>query len=125
MGLVVLILKKPKPVGTYAMNLFEIVDRQKLLRPRDYYGRFLVWKNANPEIWKQVEKYALEMARARRRFGIKAIFERVRWWCAIETNGKYEFKLNNNYTACAVRYLEKVYPELRGLFAKRRAQCDD
>ena len=89
------------------------------------YGDFLVWKQQNARIWDKVEEFALQAADRRHRFGIKAVFERVRWWSLVETRDNEGFKINNNYAPAAARYLEEKYPHTQGLFAKRSARCDD
>lgn len=94
-----------------------------LKRPRDYYGQFLLWKNRNPQVWQKVVETALQAASVADRIGISEVWERVRWWAKYEATGE-DYKLNNNHRAPAARYLEENYPELRGKFEKRNAQCD-
>jgi hypothetical protein len=63
---------------------------------------------------------ALEMRRrGHRQYGIKALFEVLRFNHAMRTEGDI-FKLNNNYTALYARLLMDNEPELDDFFETRR-----
>lgn len=73
----------------------------------------------NPHVWTLFEKFALEaIARGRGKFGAKAIFERLRWYSIVETDGE-PWRLNNNYTAYYARLFESRHPEHAGFFEMR------
>lgn len=77
---------------------------------------------AHPEVWRHCEQYAFDLVRAgRRRFGIGAIWERLRWESMVNPSafGEGELKLNNNYRAFYARALMKKYPELEDFFETR------
>lgn len=80
--------------------------------------KFEIYHAENPHVYVLFRKYA-KMAKDRgyTRFSSKAIFERLRWHYAMETQGD-EFKLNNNYTAFYARELSKE-PEFNGFFELR------
>jgi hypothetical protein len=82
-------------------------------------ARFLAHVEANPQVYELLRRFALEARRSgRRRMGIAALFERVRWFTAIETHGD-DFKLNNNWRAFYARLLMQNEPELAGFFETR------
>lgn len=85
---------------------------------RDYHS-------ANPQVYDKLRSFALQARRTgRRHLGMKAIFERLRWWAYVETTGD-EFKLNNNYTAFYARLLMEREPELAGFFETRKSIADE
>jgi len=79
------------------------------------------WMDANPAAMGLFERFALEMAQHGRRFGMKALAERVRW------EHRYEYpdddwKLNNNYVAYIGRRLINEHPQLDALIERRKVQ---
>lgn len=87
-------------------------------------ARFAEYHAANPQIYAALRRFALEAKRAgRERLGMKALFERVRWYTEVEAHGD-NFKCNNNYTAHYARLLMEQEPELAGFFETRRAKAD-
>lgn len=87
-------------------------------------ARFAEYHAANPAIYEALRRFALEAKRSgRMRLGMKALFERVRWFTEIEAKGD-TFKVNNNWTASYARLLMEQEPELRGFFETRKARAD-
>ena len=81
--------------------------------------RFEAFHRANPHVYEALKRLALQLRRnGRRRFGMKALFEYLRFSYALQTVGD-DFKLNNNYTALYARKLMDEVPELRGFFELR------
>lgn len=79
----------------------------------------------NPQIWSEFEKTALNLIdKGVKHYGSKAIFEIIRYHRRIDTNDP-DFKLNNNWTACYARKFEKVHPEHKGFFEKRKVKSGD
>lgn len=76
---------------------------------------FQEFDRKNPHVWAAVLRFAEEArASGRKRFGIKMIYERIRWFMNFETTDK-PLKLNNNYTAHYARKLiahDPVYSEM-------------
>ena len=56
------------------------------------------------------------------RYGMKALFERLRWISEFETVSD-DYKLNNNYTAFYARMLNNM-AEFEGFFQLRRSVAD-
>lgn len=79
---------------------------------------------ANPQVYaKLVEITAFVVAAGKTRYGIAAIFERLRWILEFETDGN-PYKLNNNYRAFYVRRLVAEHPEFASIFELRRSVAD-
>lgn len=82
--------------------------------------RFLAFHRENPHVYRLLEQFALDAARAgRRHFGAKAIFERVRWELSVETRSDDGLKLNNSAAAYYSRLFRLHHPEHADLFEVR------
>ena len=81
--------------------------------------RFFTWISDNPHVVEHCLRFARELRESgRKHYGMKAIFERVRWHLNVDVQGDI-FKMNNNYTAPMARYLVTIDPTLSGLFQYR------
>jgi hypothetical protein len=81
--------------------------------------RFEAFDAANPHVREALRNLALRMqARGVRRYGMKGLFEVLRWRFAIQTEGD-EYKLNNIFTSRYSRLLMETEPRLAGFFATR------
>lgn len=86
--------------------------------------RFERFHERNPQVYAALRQMALELRRrGHRQYGIKALFEVLRFNSAMQTHGD-TFKLNNNYTALYARLLMDQEPELDGFFELRRRTAD-
>lgn len=85
--------------------------------------KFREYDRANPGIYEAFERFALMVIQKRRRYGAKAIMERVRWH-TMESGGD-DFKINNNYTAYYVRKFEALNPKHKDFFKKRSIKGRD
>lgn len=82
------------------------------------------WITANPQAFALFERFALEAAYKKRRFGMKMLAEKCRWEWQIALEKDAEgFKLNNNLVSFLSRELIKRYPELGRYIELRR--CAD
>jgi hypothetical protein len=88
---------------------------------------FWAFHIANPRVYTELREHALHLRRkGRTHYGIKALFEVVRFHRALETTDKCaEWKMNNNYSALYARLLMANEPELCDFFRtrSRRALC--
>jgi hypothetical protein len=86
---------------------------------RDLKAEFEAFHADNPHVFTMLADIALD-ARSRRktRWGIAALFERLRWISEFETSGDL-YKLNNNHRAFYARLLMATYPELDKFFETR------
>ena len=77
------------------------------------------YHRSNTHVYDMFEKFTLDVINAgHANFSAKAIFERMRWETAIETNDP-DFKLQNNFTAYYSRYFMNQHPEFDGFFRTR------
>jgi hypothetical protein len=83
--------------------------------------RFRAFHETNPQVYAELRDLALRAKRAGlKRYGMKGLFEVLRWNRALQTQGE-PWLLNNNYTAHYARLLMERVPELRGFFETRRS----
>jgi len=75
---------------------------------------------ANPWVYRRLRDLALAIKQTGRdHYGMKALFEVLRFEHALETNKADGLKLNNNYTALYARKLGQEVPELEHFFQYR------
>jgi len=91
----------------------------------DLAEAFSRFDRENPAVFQELRRLALELkAAGRQHYGLKSLFEVLRWEYALKTEGE-AFKLNNNYTAFYARMLMAAEPDLQGFFEIREAKADD
>lgn len=84
---------------------------------------FHAYDSAHPQVFEMFKRFAYEArAAGMERFGGKAIWERLRWFCAIEKGGETP-RLNNNYVSRYVRKLCEECPDLASLFETRELKA--
>ena len=83
--------------------------------------RFDVFHRKNPHVYDDLRALCLEVRRSGvRHFGIRTIWERLRWKARFETTRpKSDYKLNDHYTRFYARLLMEQEPELAGMFETR------
>lgn len=73
----------------------------------------------NPRVYELVKRFANEAKNSgRTHFGIKMIWERLRWYTTIETNDE-KFKLCNNHHSCYARLLMLEDPSFEAFFSRK------
>jgi len=88
-------------------------------------ARFEIFHREHPEVYELFTRFALQVAATGRgRFSARAIFHRIRWFTAIETNDPDGFKINSIWSPFYARMFEQDHPELAGFFEKRKASAD-
>jgi len=81
--------------------------------------RFYEFHAANPHVYTVIVKKALALReRGITHFGMKAIFESLRYDAALQTGGD-EYRLNNNYTAFYARLIMRNTAVLKDFFETR------
>lgn len=81
---------------------------------------FRQYHDRHPEVWRYLVRLVGQLQRrGRDRYGIAALWERLRWHFSIE-RGEEEFKLNNNHKAYYARLLMARYPQYAGFFQTRQ-----
>ena len=84
---------------------------------------YRTWTLKHPEVVALFLSFAKERMAIGRRFGIKAIVERVRWEMPIKFPERQgDFRLNNSWTAYLSRDLLAIEPKLRRYITTRRVQ---
>lgn len=100
-------------VAQFQMPLFRA-------RGKGLEEQFWDYHEENPDVYRQLRDLALQMRRRGvSQYGIKGLFEVLRWHRALETKDDAGFKLNNNYTSFYARLLMDNEPELAGFFELR------
>jgi len=85
--------------------------------------RFEEYHHENPRVFELVVRFARQARDAgHATYGIKSIWERVRWHMSIETQDPDGWKLNNNYTSRYARLVMDECPDLDGFFNTRELQ---
>lgn len=89
--------------------------------PSVLFQRFVRFHQDNPRVLALLLRFADELiAAGRPRFGIAALWERMRWFVAIETRSDVGLKLNNSYRSFYARLLLLLRPALVGVLETRR-----
>ena len=82
-----------------------------------------LWIDQNPHVYALFERFAMQMHARGRRFGVKALAERVRWECAVTSVSDDGYKIANNHTAYVARRLIRDHPELASLIQTKRTRA--
>ena len=83
-----------------------------------------LYHKENPQVYEAFKKFTFQAIRhGKKNLGSKMVFERIRWYTAVEARSD-SFKLNNNYHAYYARKFMKEYPEYKGFFRTRKSQFD-
>lgn len=81
--------------------------------------KFIAFHQNNRHIYQDILRYTKQVwDSGHRNFGMKAIFERIRWDYTVYSTG-IPFKLNNNYTSRYAKLVERDLPHTRGFFRNR------
>jgi len=82
--------------------------------------RFKIYHERNPLVYTGLKRLALDLKRSgRSHYGIKGLFEVLRWEHARLSADNEPLKLNNAFTASYARLLMQQEPELQGFFRLR------
>lgn len=80
---------------------------------------FETFNKANPEIYRLFEKFALQVAKRRKKYSAKAIFHRIRWEVAMTKSETEEFKIDDGWISHYARLFVDLHPEHKELFEFR------
>jgi hypothetical protein len=85
---------------------------------------FWAFHTAHPEVYEELCHMALRLRRqGRKHYGIKALYEVVRFHRALSARSEADWQLNNNYSALYSRLLMQNEPALRDFFRTRRRRA--
>ena len=89
--------------------------------PGRHRAAFEKFHREHPHVYRALRKIWLQVVRfGITRFGIRTVWERLRWLAAFKTKrAKSTWKLNDHYTRHYARLLMEQEPELAGLFEVR------
>lgn len=91
------------------------------LTQEDHRERAEAWIAEHPDVYALFERFAGEMALRGRKFGVKALAERVRWECEwIKKDDEADWKINNNHVAYIARRLVQDHPQLKDFVEFRK-----
>lgn len=84
-------------------------------------ARFQQFHSDNPQVFQYLVKLTHEQhLHGKRRFGLKAMWEQIRWRIFLgDIQVQGEHRLNNDFTSRYVRTLVEKHPAYRGLFNLR------
>lgn len=101
----------PPPVQTVAPDYPEGLSLSE---------KFKLYHERNPMVYVGLKRLAIQLKRrGRSHYGIKGLFEVLRWEHARLSADSEPLKLNNIFTASYARLLMKQEPELQGFFRLR------
>ncbi len=86
-------------------------------RPWELFDEWLVFHRANPLVYRELRRMALELlAAGRRRYGMHGLFEVLRWHRARLQTTDDDFKINDHHAPFYARLLMIHEPRLVGFF---------
>lgn len=86
--------------------------------------KFWIFHEENPDVYWELKRLAEQLReRGHRTYGMKGLFEVLRWHRDLQTVGN-EFKMCNTYTAWYARLLMKNEPDLYMFFRLRASKAD-
>ena len=78
--------------------------------------KFLEFNRKNPDVYWMLVNLAMELKKSgHNKYGMKGLFEVLRWQKTVQTKGS-EFKINNNYAPIYARVIMYNVPPLAGFF---------
>jgi hypothetical protein len=87
--------------------------------------KFQVFHEENPAVYRELVKISRELKnRGRDHYGMRALFEVIRFHRAMNTNDP-DYKLNNNYTPHYARLIMDQEKDLEGFFDLRSLKEPD
>ena len=86
--------------------------------------RFEVFHKDHPEVYSYLLGLCLELrGKGFKRYGIRSLWERVRWHFQVEKNLGADFKLNDHFHSRYARRIVEQHPELDGFFELRELRA--
>ena len=88
-------------------------------------ARYRAWAATHQDVLELFLRHARERMALGRRFGMKALWERVRWDEPVPIDSTDGWRLNNSYVSYVARDLLALEPRLEQFIETRRVQGDD
>ena len=105
-------------------RLLRIVPKRRYHEPRNHAADARVWIEDHPWAFAELTIRCMEVAEAGKRFGMKAVVERMRWEGKIKKLAHEDYSFNNNHTSHISRAIVGLHPEVKPFIEMRRAKGD-
>lgn len=101
------------------LEVLEQTKEAQVSKEATIQERFEAFHKLNPQVYAALRSLALQMVgNGVRQYGIKGLFEILRWDFAMQTKGE-PFRLSNDFSSRYARLLMKQNPQLNGFFELR------
>lgn len=106
-----------KQLNMFALGVTSVADSSKLTREQ-FYQKF---SEQNPHVYKLLVRLSREFLAqtGRRQFGIRLVWERLRWDFAVHASSADAYRLNNILTPFYAREIMQRETDLAGVFQTR------
>jgi hypothetical protein len=95
-----------------------------LLLRQTIQERFEEFHETHPEVYAYLLALCLELrGKGFKRYGIRSLWERVRWHFQVEKELGADFKLNDHFHSRYARKIVQNHPELHGFFELRELRA--
>lgn len=94
---------------------------QNLISPTSKRGQAFEWIAENPNVYLMFVRFALDMARVGKPFGINLLRERVRWECTYSYDPD-DYKFCNTHSPYIARKLIEDYPTLQNFMRCKKTE---
>jgi len=91
----------------------------------DHQEKYWAWKNANPEPFQLLRRFAYELLERKKRFGTHSLVERVRWEMKMTWHQDQGFKLNDHITPYLARDLIAMDARFADLIETRQVRGEE
>lgn len=113
-------------------TIFEMIDLEELDalaaagdRDATIRARFLRFHRDNPNVYRELVAMARELRSAgHARFGLRMLWETLRWRRMLATSDPSGYKLNDHYIAHYARMMMDSEPDLAGVFETRAIRSE-
>ena len=99
-------------------------DQMSLFFKQTIQERFEEFHKAHPEVYAYLLALCIELrGKGFKRYGIRSLWERVRWHFQVEKELGADFKLNDHFHSRYARKIVQNHPELDGFFELRELRA--
>lgn len=81
------------------------------------------WVRLNPELWAELNAWAVGEAKAERKFSIMEYMQSIRWHDRVNAEG-YGVKVNNDHAPIFARWIVNAHPIVRPYIELRKSKYD-
>lgn len=95
-------------------------ERTEGLSALETYNRSKAYIDNNPNVWERLKLDAAQAVLLNEHFSIADEFEQLRKSKWLDRNESEDYKCNNSYRACLIRFLKCEYPSLKVTLRKSK-----